>query len=416
MAAAALYEIHELQRCAMVPLAQGGALAAQLLTSPLNPFSFLPGARPLAATCELASRLGRSYEKPAWGIESVTGEDGRRYAVQEVPVMDRPFCQLLRFRAIGRKPRPTVLLAAPVSGHHATLLRDTVSGLLAENDVVVTDWRDARDVPLSEGDFGLADYVTYIQDFLRFFGRPVHVVSVCQPTVPVLAAVSLLAAQGESEAAPLSLTLMGGPIDARRSPTQVDSLATAHPLSWFEDNLIYPVPARYAGAGRLVYPGFMQLAGFVAMNPKRHWQSHYDFFVHLIEGAEQDAQAHRRFYDEYNAVMDMPARFYLDTIREVFQQFSLAKGTMRIAGKLVEPGAIRNTRILTIEGELDDISGAGQTRVALGLCSGVATARKEHFEVAGAGHYGIFAGHRWRAQVCPKINALIRESDRVRRA
>jgi poly(3-hydroxybutyrate) depolymerase len=308
------------------------------------------------------------------------------------------------------RDQPSVLVVAPLSGHHATLLRDTVRTLLQDHKVYITDWIDARMVPMEEGAFHLDDYVNYVQDFIRKVGPNVHVISVCQPTVPVLGAVSLMASRGEPT--PLTMTMMGGPIDASRSPTSVNNLATNKSFAWFENNVIYKVPQNYPGAGRDVYPGFLQHTGFVAMNPDRHATSHYDYFLDLIRGDDDNAEAHRKFYDEYNAVLDMPAEYYLDTIRTVFQEFALVKGTWEVrnpAGKaeLVRPQDITTTALLTIEGELDDISGSGQTRAAQDLCTGIPKKDKMHYEVAGAGHYGIFSGRRWRDFAYPEIRAFI---------
>ena len=302
-----------------------------------------------------------------------------------------------------------MLLVAPLSGHHATLLRDTVRALLPHHEVYVTDWVDARMVPQSQGPFHLNDYVRYVRDFLRWSGPDTHVIAVCQPTVPVLAAVSLMAADDDA-AQPKSMVMMGGPIDTRQSPTQVNKLATTKPYSWFEDSLIHRVPGRYPGAGRKVYPGFLQHAGFVAMNPDRHLKSHYDFYLTLLRGDQEDAESHRRFYDEYNAVMDMPAEFYLDTIETVFQEHRLPRKTWEIDGRIVDPAAISKVALLTIEGELDDISGLGQTRAALELCSNIPTDRKRHYTAEKCGHYGIFSGRRWRKTICPMIADFIRKA------
>jgi len=306
---------------------------------------------------------------------------------------------------------------APLSGHYATLLRDTVRTMLRDHKVYITDWRNARLVPLEQGPFSLDDYVNYVQDFIRHLQREYgncHVMSVCQPTVPVLAAVSLMASRGEPT--PLTMTMMGGPIDARKSPTAVNNLAMNKSYEWFENNVIYRVPPSFPGAGRRVYPGFLQHSGFVAMNPDRHLSSHYDYFKHLIAGDDTSAEAHRQFYDEYNAVLDMDADYYLDTIRVVFQEFRLVDGTWDVtspAGKQerVRPEDIQTTAHLTIEGELDDISGSGQTEAAHGLCSSVPKARQKHIEVKGAGHYGIFSGRRWRETVYPQVRDFIKQFD-----
>jgi len=302
---------------------------------------------------------------------------------------------------------------APLSGHYATLLRDTVQTMLKDHKVYITDWKNARNVPLSEGEFHLDDYVNYVESFIRhlqgIYGN-CHVMSVCQPTVPVLAAVSLMASRGEKT--PLSMTMMGGPIDASKSPTSVNNLATNKSFEWFENNVIYRVPANFPGAGRRVYPGFLQHTGFVAMNPDRHAKSHYEYFQDLIKGDDANVEAHRKFYDEYNAVLDMDADYYLETIQTVFQDFKLVRGTWDVknpAGKpeRVKPQDIQNTGLLTVEGELDDISGSGQTQSAHGLCSGIPANQKRHLEAKGAGHYGIFSGRRWRDVVYPEVKAFI---------
>jgi poly(3-hydroxybutyrate) depolymerase len=303
------------------------------------------------------------------------------------------------------KVQPTVLIVAPLSGHHSTLLRDTVRSLLQDHKVYITDWTDARMVPVSAGPFHLDDYIAYVQDFIRHIGSDIHVMSVCQPTVPVLAAVSLMASAGEKP--PLSMTMMGGPIDARRSPTSVNNLAMTRSFEWFENNVIYRVPQNYPGAQRRVYPGFLQHTGFVAMNPDRHATSHYDYFLDLVRGDEDSAEAHRQFYDEYNAVLDLPAEYYLDTIKTVFQDFALCNGTWEVDGNLVRPQDIHRSALLTIEGELDDISGAGQTRAAHQLCTGIPSERQFHYDVEGAGHYGIFSGRRWRDKVYPQVRDFI---------
>lgn len=365
----------------------------------------------MAAGYELMTRIGKEYQKPAWNLPA-TDINGKSVRVTESVVLDKPFCRLVHFhRDVRQAPQddPKVLLVAPLSGHHATLLRDTVRALLPGHDVYVTDWIDARMVPLSAGPFHLNDYVRYVQDFIRHLGPDVHVISVCQPTVPVLAAVSLMASANDPRQ-PRSMVMMGGPIDPRQSPTQVNRLATTKPYSWFENQVIHPVPPRYPGSGRKVYPGFLQHAGFMAMNPDRHMKSHYDFYLDLLRGDDSDAEAHRRFYDEYNAVLDMPAEFYLDTIRMVFQEFALPSGTWEVDGQLVRPADIKKVALFTIEGELDDISGQGQTRAAIKLCKNIPADRKMHYTAPNCGHYGIFSGRRWREMICPKIAEFIRQS------
>jgi poly(3-hydroxybutyrate) depolymerase len=383
-----------------------------LYSHPLSPFAQAPMSQRVSAGFDLLHRLAKDYEKPAFGISSVA-VGGVQVAVQEQVPITKPFCRLLRFkrfsddsRALEKmKGQPKVLVVAPLSGHHSTLLRDTVRSLLQDHKVYVTDWTDARMVSAEAGPFHLDDYVAYVQDFIRHIGPEAHVISVCQPTVPVFAAVALMASRGEPT--PLTLTMMGGPIDARRSPTAVNNLAMNKTHSWFENNVIYRVPANFPGAGRRVYPGFLQHTGFVAMNPDRHLSSHYDYFLDLIRGDGESAESHREFYDEYNAVLDMPAEYYLDTIKTVFQDFALMNGTWVVRGEPVRPQDIRTSALLTIEGELDDISGAGQTRAAHDLCTGVPPDRRFHYDAKGAGHYGIFSGRRWREQVFPQVKGFI---------
>lgn len=407
-----LYQIHELNRSLLNPLIQWAETSAKLFSDPVSPLAHTPFAQRIAAGYELLYRLGKDYEKPQFQIDS-TEIKGKTVNIIEEVFETKPFCRLIHFRKdLDAKQQaalkqPTVLLVAPLSGHHSTLLRDTVRGLLPEHDVYITDWTDARMVPVSAGPFHLHDYIYYVQDFIRTLGPDVHVISVCQPTVPVLAAISLMASANDPKL-PKSMTMMGGPIDARKSPTAVNDLATEKPFSWFENTVIYSVPASYPGFGRKVYPGFLQHAGFVAMNPRRHAQSHWDFYMHLRDGDDESAENHRKFYDEYNAVLDMPAEFYLETIKVVFQDFNLPKGTWVIEGKQVRPQDIKSVALFTIEGELDDISGSGQTQSAQELCSSIPKARKQHLTAAKCGHYGIFSGRRWREIVCPQITEFIK--------
>jgi len=353
--------------------------------------------------------------------------DGVDVAIHERVEVDKPFCELRRFKRYtddahtlsSLKGQPVVLIVAPLSGHYATLLRDTVKTMLKDHKVYITDWKNARLVPLSEGEFHLDDYVNYVQEFIRYLQKHYgncHVMSVCQPTVPVLAAVSLMASRGEQT--PLSMTMMGGPIDATKSPTAVNNLAMNKSFSWFENNVIYRVPDNFPGAGRRVYPGFLQHTGFVAMNPDRHLKSHYDYFKDLIKGDNSSADPHRQFYDEYNAVLDMDADYYLETINTVFQEFKLVRGTWQVkseSGQLewVRPQDIRHTALLTVEGELDDISGSGQTVAAHDLCTGIVRQEQHHLEVPGAGHYGIFSGRRWREVVYPHVKRFIVEHQKA---
>jgi poly(3-hydroxybutyrate) depolymerase len=412
-----LYQLREMQRAFLNPLSEWAEASAKLYNNPYNPMSFAPMAKRWSAGFELMHRLGKEYEKPGWDLRE-TLVDGKPVLVYERIEAVKPFCRLVKFeRAFSgsakRAKDPTVLLFAPLSGHHATLLRDTVRALLPNHEVYVTDWIDARLVPLSSGAFHLDDYVSYCMEFIRLLGPDVHLISVCQPTVPVMAAVSILSSM-KDPAVPKSMTMMGGPIDCRKSPTAVNNLATKHSYEWFENNLVHTVPNKYPGAGRKVYPGFLQHTGFVAMNTDRHMKSHWDFYQDLVRGDLQDAESHRQFYDEYNAVLDLPGEYYLDTVKTVFQDHALPTGTwtVMVNGRAhqVSPEDITKTRLFTIEGELDDISGSGQTFAAHDLCSGIKKANKQHLTAPGAGHYGIFSGRRWRDSICPEIAAFIRKS------
>ncbi len=415
-----LYKIYETQRALMEPFSDLAHSAAKVYGNPLSLFGKNPFANRISAGYDLMHRLGKDYEKPEFGLHTVE-VDGVSVAIHERVEIDQPFCELRRFKRftddhatlIKLKNQPAVLIVAPLSGHYATLLRDTVKTMLKDHKVYITDWKNARLVPLSKGPFHLDDYVNYVQEFIRhlqgIYGN-CHVMSVCQPTVPVLAAVSLMASRGELT--PLSMIMMGGPIDARKSPTAVNNLAMNKSYNWFENNVIYRVPTNFAGAGRRVYPGFLQHSGFVAMNPSNHAKSHYDYFEDLIKGDDASTEAHRKFYDEYNAVLDMDADYYLDTIRVVFQEFSLVNGTWDVKGvngkiERVHPEDITSTALFSIEGELDDISGAGQTEAVHDICSGVPKSQQKHLEVKGAGHYGIFAGRRWREMVYPEVKSFI---------
>ena len=408
-----MYQLHELNRNLLAPFTELAQANAKIFGADGTWLSSLPGAARVAAGNELLHRIGKDYEKPPFAIHQVV-KDGHDVPVVEKVALDKPFCRLLRFKRytddaqniLGMKDQPTVLVVAPLSGHHATLLRDTVRTLLPDHKVYITDWIDARMVPKDAGAFTLDDYVAYIQEFIRHIGAGrLHVMSVCQPTVPVLAAISLMASRGE--AVPRSMVMMGGPIDTRESPTAVNNLAAKKPLWWFTQNLIHVVPPGYPGHGRRVYPGFLQHTGFVAMNPERHFMSHWDFYQDLVKGDQEDAQSHRKFYDEYNAVLDMPAEYYLDTVRVVFQEQLLPRGTWDVAGERVDPSAIEGCALMTIEGELDDISGLGQTRAAHELCSSIADRDRRHLTVEGAGHYGIFSGRRWRNSVYPQVRDFI---------
>ena len=415
-----LYQLYETQRSLIEPFSDLASFAAKSFANPLSLAGQNPLSQRLSASYDLMHRLGKDYEKPEFGLRTIEVL-GVEVAIHERIEWKKPFCELLRFKRLTddgptlavMKDQPAVLIVAPLSGHYATLLRDTVKTMLQGHKVYITDWKNARLVPLSEGEFHLDDYVNYVQECIRHvqskYGN-CHVMSVCQPTVPVLAAVSLMASRGENT--PLTMTMMGGPIDARKSPTAVNNLATNKSHSWFENNVIFRVPSKFPGAGRRVYPGFLQHSGFVAMNPDHHAKSHFDYFKDLIKGDDTSTEAHRKFYDEYNAVLDMDADYYLETIKVVFQDFSLVSGTWDVtspAGKLerVKPSDIRTTALMSVEGELDDISGSGQTRAVHDICTGVPKAKQKHFEAKGAGHYGIFSGRRWREHVYPEVTAFI---------
>jgi poly(3-hydroxybutyrate) depolymerase len=392
-----LYQIYETQRSLMEPFTDLAQFSAKAYANPLSIFGQNPFAQRISAAFDLLHRLGKDYEKPEFGIRTIDA-DGVDIAIHERIEISKPFCELRRFKRFSDDPatlaklkdQPAVLIVAPLSGHYATLLRDTVKTMLKDHKVYITDWKNARLVPLSEGDFHLDDYVNYVQEFIRhlqgIYGN-CHLVSVCQPTVPVLAAVSLMATRGELT--PLSMTMMGGPIDARKSPTAVNNLAMTKSHSWFEKNVIYRVPSNFPGSGRRVYPGFLQYAGFVAMNPSNHARSHYDYFKDLIKGDGASTEAHRKFYDEYNAVLDMDANYYLQTIKVVFQDFSLVNGTWDIRNpqgqiERVRPQDIKTTALFSVEGELDDISGSGQTEAVHAICSGVIDSEQRHLIVEGA--------------------------------
>ena len=407
-----LYQLHEMNRTLLSPLIQWAEASSKLFTSPVSLLAHSPFSQRIAAGYELMFRLGKQYEKPEFGI-TTTEVDGITVDITEEIVINKPFCSLRHFRkdlsgtTLSKVKHPKVLLVAPLSGHHSTLLRDTVRGLLPNHDVYITDWTDARMVPLDKGAFHLHDYIYYVQDFIRYLSPDLHVISVCQPTVPVLAAISLMASADE-KTMPKTMVMMGGPIDPRKSPTQVNDLATDKPFSWFENTVIYSVPSNHPGVGRKVYPGFLQHAGFVAMNPRRHAESHWEFYLHLRRGDNESAEEHRKFYNEYNAVLDMPAEYYLETIQTVFQDFRLPTGTWEVEGKLVRPQDITNVALFTIEGELDDISGSGQTRAAHELCKHIPKEMKHHYTAPQCGHYGIFSGRRWREMIVPQITEFIR--------
>ncbi len=382
------------------------------LDFPLNPFSRLPMARSMSAACAVFERITNRYGKPAWEIDA-TEINGEEVPVQIKTVKHKSFCNLIHFeRERGRwaPKEPKVLLVAPMSGHYATLLRGTVQAMLPEHEVYVTDWIDARQVPTFDGRFDLDDFIDYIIEFTDFLGPDTHIMAVCQPAVPCLAATAIMASR-EMENQPVSLTMMGGPIDTRRNPTVVNELAEQKPIEWFEQNVISHVPFPNPGFMRAGYPGFMQLTGFMTMNLERHREAHWQLFDHLVEGDEDSVAAHEKFYDEYLAVMDLPAEFYLQTVETAFQSHALPLGTMRHRSELVDCSKITRTSIITIEGENDDICGIGQTDAAHALCSSVPEEAHFHYVQPGVGHYGVFNGRRWRSEIQPRIRDQIRAAE-----
>ena len=400
-----LYQAYQAHADWTVPLRLGaGVLAAGLSAPGYEPMDEA-ARRSLASACELFAFAGLSHRRPRYGIAEVA-VGGRVVAVAEEVVQQTPFCTLLRFRKDSAAEQPRVLLIAPMSGHFATLLRGTVRTMLPDHDVYLTDWHNARDVPLLAGRFGLDDFIEHLIAFTERLGSAPHLVAVCQPTVAALAAVALMAEDG-SPATPRSLTLMAGPIDARISPTRVNEFATGRPIGWFERHLIGTVPLRYAGAWRPVYPGFLQLGGFMSMNFDRHFGAFIDLFRHLSKGDREKADAIRGFYDEYFAVMDLPAEFFLETVQAIFQEHALARGVLTVRGRRVDLAAIRRTALLTVEGERDDICAVGQTLAAQELCRGLPPFRKRHHVQTGVGHYGVFNGRHWAREIYPLLRETI---------
>lgn len=403
-----LYHLHDWQRAVMAPFHIAAEATQWAFQNPFMPPNKSHLGRTVAAGAELVERGTRNFGKPEFGLhETVIG--GEKIAVTEEIIARKPFCNLRHFQRATDNQDPKVLIVAPISGHHATLLRGTVEAMLPDHDVYITDWVDAKLVPLAKGKFDLDDNIEYIMDFTRLLGPDVHLLAVCQPAVPVLCAVALMAAMNDAHQ-PRSMTLMGGPIDTRKAPTVVTKLAEDRPIEWFRNTVVHSLPFYYPGAYRLVYPGFIQLQGFMSMNAERHFGEHVKLFQNLIKGADDSATAHRKFYDEYLSVMDVPAEFYLQTVEKVFQKHDLPNGTFKWHDQLVEPGKITQTALLTIEGELDDISAAGQTRPALDLCTGLADAKKKAHLQIGVGHYGIFNGRKWRESILPVVRSFIRQN------
>ncbi len=419
-----LYSLYELGHLSVAPFRMAALMQSTILRSPLNPAADSEVARTMAAASDLFETVTRRYRKPLWNLPTTLVNDAE-VTVTPKSVWSSPWCDLLHFErdadqlkaARGERTDPSVLLVAPMSGHYATLLRDTVNTFLPEHEVYVTDWADARMVPVLAGRFDLNDYVDHIIDMLRVLGPQTHVVAVCQPGPPVLAAISLMAAE-DDPCTPATMTFMGSPIDARKSPTAPNKLAEKRDIEWFKKNMIHSVPGLYPGAFRRVYPGFLQLASFMGMNLSRHVDAHYAYFQNLVKGDGDSADKHRDFYDEYLAVMDLTEEFYLQTLIDVFQNYSLAKGEFEHRGVLVDPGAITKTALLTVEGENDDISGIGQTQAAHELCVNIPEAMQRDYIQPGVGHYGVFSGRRFRAEIYPRMRDFIRafESEAARGA
>lgn len=410
-----LYHLYDLQHALLTPARLGAEVVKMAFKNPINPLSYTPAGRTVAASAELFERMTSRFGKPSFDLP-YTMIGGKKVSITEEFIVEKPFCNLLHFKRATKRKDPKVLIVAPMSGHFATLLRGTVEALLPHHDVYITDWVDTRMIPLSSGRFNLDDYILYVRQFLSLLGPDSHVIAVCQPAVPTLAAVSLMAAENDPNQ-PLTMTLMGGPIDTRISKTQVTQTAEERPLSWFKTSVIDSVPFYYPGAYRKVYPGFIQLGGFMSMNLDRHVGQHLNFFKHLVVGDGESAEGHRKFYNEYNAVMDLPAEFYLQTVDVVFQRHLLPKGLMKWRDPLTDilhdvlPNKIRHTAILTVEGELDDISARGQTTAAHDLCYSLAQSKQYHHFQLGCGHYGIFNGSKWRTQIMPRIRHNIRKFD-----
>ena len=411
-----LYKAYELQRAMLTGASVWASFTSELLSSPASPLSWMGrlGWGPvMGSALDVFAHAAAPRGKPAFEIESVS-VDGAIHPATEAIVLHRPFGNLLRFTHDGlASDAPKVLIVAPMSGHYATLLRGTVARMAERATIYITDWADAKMVPVEAGDFDLDDYIDYVVDFLEFTGPNTHVIAVCQPSVPALAATALMGA-ADHPCRPSTLTMMGGPIDTREAPTKVNATATGNPLSWFQNNLITSVPALYPGAGRRVYPGFLQLAGFMWQNIELHMKSHYQMFEHLVAGDGESADASKAFYDEYRSVCDMTAEFYLQTIEHVFQRHSLPKGELVHRGQRVDLGAIRDTAILAVEGENDDISGIGQTKAALTLATSLSDSRKKYHLAPEVGHYGIFNGSKWRTRIAPVVEEWIARHDKAR--
>ena len=404
-----LYHLHEMSHAAMTPLRMAAGTMGQVYRSPLFPGSGTGIGRALAAGCEVVERVTQRYDKPKFGFDEV--DIGReRVPVREEVVFSLPFCDVLHFRRLTDRQDPRVLVVAPMSGHHATLLRGTVAAMLPDHDVYVTDWANARDVPLSRGGFDLEDFVDYLLTFFEELGPDLHVVAVCQPSVPALAACSV-ASTDTVFTRPLSMTLIGGPVDTRVAPTPVNMAIHDKPLSWFDHAVISRVPANRPGAWRRVYPGFLSLTGFMTMNLERHVGAHMDLFQHLVEGDGDGAAQHRAFYDEYMSVMDLPAEYYLQTLDQVFMKHARPEGLITWQGETVEPKAVEKTALMTVEGARDDITPPGQTQAAHRLCLNIPGTMRAHHLQDDVGHFGAFNGRRWREETYPRVRDFIRAHD-----
>jgi poly(3-hydroxybutyrate) depolymerase len=408
-----LYTAYEMQRSWLNMASTWASVGSQMLSNPALPFGYTGLGPTMASALEVFAHASAPYGKPAFDIEEVT-VDGVAQPVTEAIVMHRPWGNLLHFSHPGlAADAPRLLIVAPMSGHFATLLRGTVERMVENAHVFITDWADARMVPLAQGDFDLDDYIDYLISFLEHVGPGAHMLAVCQPSVPALAATAIMA-DTKHPCRPLTLTMMGGPIDTREAPTSVNDLAMQRPLEWFRHTVIAMVPLQYPGAGRQVYPGFMQLAGFMSMNLGNHMLSHYHMFKHLVAGADEDADATKEFYEEYRAVCDLNAAYYLQTVEHVFQKHSLPNGTFVHRGKVVDLGKIKDTALLAVEGERDDISGIGQTKAALTLATGLSDSRKKYHLAPEVGHYGIFNGSKWRTRIAPILEDWIAKHDKAR--
>jgi poly(3-hydroxybutyrate) depolymerase len=403
-----IYQTYQALMDTHTPLKMLAELAAGVIREPGTGLTDDPWLRKLAAASELISRCGLSHKRPEFGIDSVM-VGNRELAVTEEPIRRTAFATLLHFKKEGAGEQPAVLIVSPMSGHFSTLLRDTVRTMLTDHDVYITDWHNARDVPLGRGRFDLDDFIDHLIDFLDAIGPGSHVMAICQPSVPTLAAAAIMA-EDDNPAQPRSVTLMAGPIDTRISPTKVNEFATSRPIEWFCATMIGVVPWRYGGAMRPVYPGFVQLLAFMGMNAQRHLKAFNDLYDNLVKGDYAKAEATRKFYDEYFAVMDLPAEFFLQTIQAVFQEHHLPRGVMRWRGRPVDPATIRRSFLLTIEGERDDICAVGQTLAAQEMCSGLRPYMKKHYVQTGVGHYGVFSGKRWIAQTYPIVRDVIHMS------